>query len=42
MCGLGDNFRKIGNYEFQLKESGLVAEDIAETVVNSFELSKVK
>lgn len=40
-CGLGDSFKKIGNYEFQMKENGLVAEDIAETVVNSFELSKV-
>lgn len=29
MCGLRDSFTKIGNYEFQMKENGLVAEDIA-------------
>jgi transketolase len=38
MCGLGDSFRKIGNYEFHLKESGLVAEDIAEKVAGSYRL----
>lgn len=32
MCGLSDSFKKIGNYKFQLKENGLVAEDIAEKV----------
>ena len=32
MCGLGDSFRKIGNYEFQMKDNGLVAEDIAEKI----------
>ena len=40
MCGLGDSFRKIGNYEFQMKDNGLVAEDIAEKVAISFELLK--
>jgi transketolase len=32
MCALGDSFRKIGDYEFQMKDTGLVAEDIAEKV----------
>jgi len=35
MCGLGDSFRKIGNYEFQMKDNGLVAEDIAAKVERS-------
>jgi len=35
MCGLGDSFRKIGNYEFQMKDNGLVAEDIAEKAEKS-------
>jgi len=41
MCGLRDSFRKIGNYEFQMKENGLVAENIAENIVNVLQLSKV-
>ena len=41
MCGLGDSFRKIGNYEFQMKESGLVAEDIAEKVADSYKFLTV-
>ena len=36
MCGLGDSFRKIGNYEFQMKDNGLVAEDIAEKAEKGF------
>lgn len=32
MCSLQDSFKKIGNYEFQMKDNGLVAEDIAEKV----------
>ena len=32
MCSLGDSFKKIGNYEFHMKNAGLVAEDIAEKV----------
>ena len=36
MCGLGDSFRKIGNYEFQMKDNGLFAEDIAAKVERSF------
>jgi transketolase len=39
ICGLSDSFRKIGNYEFQMKDNRLVAEDIAEKVVQNFELS---
>jgi len=35
MCGLGDSFRKIGNYEFQMKDNGLFAEDIAAKVERS-------
>jgi transketolase len=30
MCGLRDSFTEIGNYEFHMKENGLVAVDIAE------------
>jgi len=41
MCGLGDSFRKIGNYEFQMKESGIVAEDIAEKVADSYKFLTV-
>ena len=40
MCGLSDSFRKFGDYEFQLKDNGLVAEDIAEKAAKSFELLK--
>ena len=36
MCGLGDRFRKIGNYDFHMKDNGLVAEDIAEKARNAF------
>jgi len=39
MCGLGDSFRKIGNYEFQMKDNGLVAEDIAERIEKNLEFS---
>lgn len=39
ICGLGDSFREVGNYDFQLKENGLVAEDIAalikKTIISS-------
>jgi len=35
MCALSDSFKKIGNYKFQLKENGLLAEDIAEKVERS-------
>ncbi len=35
MCGLSDSFKKIGNYKFQMKDNGLVAEDIAEKVEKS-------
>lgn len=38
MCGLGDGFRKTGDYEFQMKDNGLVAEDIAEKTAISLEL----
>ena len=37
MCGLSDSFKKIGNYKFQMKDNGLVAEDIAEKVEKSLE-----
>jgi len=39
MCGLGDSFRKIGNYEFQMKDNGLVGEDIAEKAEKALDLS---
>jgi transketolase len=32
MCSLGDSFKKIGDYDFHMKNAGLVAEDIAERV----------
>lgn len=38
ICGLGDSFRKIGNYEFQMKDNGLVAEDIAKKVEENLEI----
>jgi transketolase len=36
MCGLGDRFRKIGNYDFHMKDNGLVAEDIADKAEKGF------
>jgi len=36
MCGLSDSFKKIGNYKFHLKNDGLIAEDIAVKVEQSF------
>jgi len=38
MCSLGDSFKKIGDYEFHMKNAGLVAEDIAEKVVMNLDL----
>ena len=37
ICGLGDSFRKIGCYKFQLKDNGLVAEDIADLIEKNWE-----
>ena len=37
MCSLGDSFKKIGDYDFHLKNAGLVAEDIAEKVVRNLD-----
>jgi len=37
MCSLGDSFKKIGNYDFHMKNAGLVAEDIAEKVKKSLD-----
>ncbi len=35
ICGLEDSFRKIGCYEFQMEDNGLVAEDIARRIEHS-------
>jgi len=40
MCGLGDSFRKIGDYDFQMKDNGLVAEDIAEKIEHHLNVCK--
>lgn len=37
MCGLKDSFRKVGCYDFQMKDNGLVAEDIAEKIEANLE-----
>jgi transketolase len=37
MCSLGDSFKKIGDYQFHMKNAGLVAEDIAQKVLINLE-----
>ncbi|MFU8826384.1 MAG: transketolase family protein [Brevefilum sp.] len=40
MCSLGDSFKKIGDYEFHLKNAGLFAEDIAEKVEKNLDSTR--
>jgi len=35
ICGLGDSFRKVGSYEFQLQDNGLTASQLADLVVTN-------